>query len=157
MLRRRMSSVSTGQGWAELWFCGIGCFPRRLPARCADCWSTVLAALDRLGGGLLARRGTAIGVSWWQGGREGTLLFNPGCMMPPSGNRDCYRGSNVEKNTSTHHHPLPPTTTHHQCVPFAFHLRSVYGTGKHRKGTVSTEKERKGNATRARFLQEKVP
>ena len=86
-----------GQGWAELWFCGIGCFPRRLPARCADCWSTVLAALDRLGGGLLARRGTAIGVSWWQGGREGTLLFNPGCMMPPSGNRDCCRGSNVEK------------------------------------------------------------
>ena len=90
-----------GQGWAELWFCGIGCFPRRLPARCADCWSTVLAALDRLGGGLLARRGTAIGVSWWQGGWEGTLLFNPGCMMPPSGNRDCCRGSNVKVKKKT--------------------------------------------------------
>ena len=50
-----------------------------------DCWSTVLATLDRLGGGLLARRGTAIGAPFWQGGREGTLLFNAVCMRPSSG------------------------------------------------------------------------
>ena len=30
--------------------------------------ATVLTALDRLGGGLLVRRGTAIGASWRQGG-----------------------------------------------------------------------------------------
>ena len=67
-----------GQGWAELGGWALGASAAASPSRCADCWSTVLATLDRQGGGWLARRGTAIGASWWQGGKEGPCCQRPG-------------------------------------------------------------------------------